>query len=161
MSNLLLMGIGGSGGGAAAGLAAGYYYQTGLSSPPPNPASGNGWVSTTKFDDVGVGDQTTYESGDGQGQIMVLLVLGASASRSGYTAQIWQEAPATYVAYYWTGAAWAAWGSPVVGGNLGHQWSAVTETLGAQSSQYFCFVFDDVASLDPPDAVRVGDWRVS
>jgi hypothetical protein len=161
MSNLLLTGCGGGAGGAASELAAGYYFIKSGATPPPNPTPANWPTSTTKFDDVGAGDQTTYETGGDDGTISCLLVLSSAASRSGYTAEIWFEAPAAYAAYYWDGAAWQAWGSPVASGGLGHSWHSQSETLGAQSSKYFCFVFDDVASLDPPDAVRVGDWRVS
>ena len=149
----------GGGGGAAALL--GYYVLKSAAFPPPNPTPANWPTSTTKFDDVGVGDRTTYEEGNGGGQISVLLALAAPAVRSGYTAEIFYEAPSAYSAYYWTGAAWAVWGASAAPGNLGHQWSSLVEALGAQNSQYFAFVFDDTAAMDPPDAVRVGDWRVA
>jgi hypothetical protein len=150
----------GSAGGGGASLL-GYYHLKSAATPPPDPTPANYPAATSKFDDVGVGDETTYESGNGGGEITVMLALAAPAVRSGYTAKIWYEAPNVYVAYYWDGAAWVVWGAAAAAGNFGHQWTAVNEALGAQNAQYFAFVFDDVGTMDPPDGVRVGDWRVS
>ena len=83
-------------------LAAGDYYTAGENANGPYVA--RGWIATTKFNDVGAGDTTTYE--DGVTQISHLKVF-VSTSIATWAQTFFYNTAAASSYYYWTGSAWS------------------------------------------------------
>jgi hypothetical protein len=149
MSNLLLTGCGGGAGGTASLLDDAYYWKATASPTPPDPLTTAGWTLTTQVDDVGVNDQTTFESG-GAGEYLHILYYRTTAKTfQSWTAAVNSSDAPTVTLVYWDGAAYQSWDTPLVA--LG--WQNISGNPADQSSKAIVLtILDAVASA-------VGDFR--
>jgi hypothetical protein len=129
-----------------------YYYFDSTNPNPPAPITSNGWVATTKMNDVGANDQTTYEmAGEGKYLHVILFRTPAKTFQS-WTATIYAGDTPTVTIKYWDGSFWQAYDTPVVAGTPG--WQNILGNPTDQSSKAVCItVLDSVES-------RVGDYRL-
>jgi len=157
--------IGGSSAAAAStSLSAGYYLRKGTGAPDyPDPTVANFSTSTTKFNDVGVNDHTTYEEQavtavvSEQAWVQALYVGSASASISTYTASLYYGASATITCKYWTGSAWGDF-TGFWPGHIGFTWEDGSQDPADRTTQYLLLTVDQVSDGNA-GAVRIGDFR--
>jgi len=166
MSIWPLLGVPGEGGGSdggAAPMADGSYFVVQADATPPDPTD-PAWTATTKFNDVGVGDETTYEgTSDASAPtdyIFGMWYVSASQLWSTYTAKVGFTENGSISVLYWTGAAWDVWDSPLItphGGSL--TWLALNRNPTDQTSIAVCIGVLDGGVTSLEFIARIGDFR--
>lgn len=155
--SLLTLGV--SGGGSI--LAPGYYWASIYQAPIPT-------TPTTKFDDVAVGDQTTYEQvTGGVSAIIGMTGMKVTASVTGYTsleARIYVTDTLTYVLDRWNGSSWVAdlvlFDAPPILGP-GGQWCSLSAVLDGTKTTTRVRLSIQTQGAGIASDVRIGDYRIS
>ena len=125
----------------------------------------NPTTSTTKFNDVGVGDQTTYEQvTGGVGAVIGISAVrnyASSASYTTFTAKLFITDLLTFTLHSWDGSAWVlvtTSGAQPSGGN-GAEWVTLTQTFTATTTRLRLSVQTQGSGINSD--VRIGDLRIS
>lgn len=140
----------------------GWYYRTTDNDQLATDAVAANWTPTTKLNDVGAGDETTYESGNVSGYLKALLVLDAATAYTAWAGKVFTETPGLVVYYSVNGTDWTIWFNTALPSNLSHLWTATSDTSGDSGAQvYFQFCWHDIVVNDAPEDLRVGDIRLS
>ena len=165
MSSILLTGAGNSAPGPS--LAAGYYFRKGATAPDyPEPTAANYTTTTSKFNDVGLNDHTTYEEQAStavaleQAYIQALYVGASVATLASYTAALYYGNGSTISAKYWTGSAWADWTGAGWPPHLGDAWENGSGNPTDRSTQYILLTLDRISD-GTGGFIRIGDFRIS
>lgn len=152
---------------AIGSLTSGYRVRQGTGAPDyPDPTLANFPTSTTKFDDVGLNDHTTYEEQAStavaleQAFIQALYVGASAATLASYTASLYYGNGSTVSAKYWTGSAWADWTGAGWNPHLGDQWENGSGNPTDRSTQYILFTLDRISD-GTGGFLRIGDFRVT
>lgn len=128
---------------------------------PVNALAAN-WSATTKMNDVGAGDETTYEESAVTAILKVLLVFSSAVTAQSYTSRIYTESGSLLVYYSANGTSWTAWSNPSAPSGPGHVWVDVNDNPADQAGVvYLQLIVQDTSVSDPPAVIRVGDWRVT
>jgi hypothetical protein len=154
---------GSSGGGGSPPMADGYYYVIQASATPPDPTD-PAWTATTKFDDVGVNDQTTYEgvtdASPPTDTVFAMKYVSAGQLWQSYTAELGFTEAGSVSVLYWTGVAWDTWDSPLTvphGGALA--WLRLNRNPGDQTGVAVCIGLLDGGATSLEFIARIGDFR--
>lgn len=124
MNHLPFMKVPLGGGGSSGGSSRedGYYYVVQASSTPPAPTDPS-WTATTKLDDVGVDDHTTYEEATSvtppTDWVYGMKYVGAGQTWASYTASIGYTEAGELLVAYWSGTEWLPWDAPNITPGLG------------------------------------------
>lgn len=125
-------------------------------------------TSTAKFNDVGVGDQTTFEQvTGGVGALIGITVVRNFASTAGYTsltAKLFVTDTITYTFERWNGTTWV---NDILSGGIdpvpgaGGNWITLTKTLNPASTTNRVRLSVQTQGSGIASDVRIGDFRVS
>lgn len=148
-------------------LSAGYYFRKGATAPDyPDPTTTNFPTSTSKFNDVGLNDHTTYEEQAStdvvleQAFIQALYVGANESTLASYTAALYYGNGSTISAKYWTGSAWADWTGAGWNPHLGDAWENGSGNPTDRSTQYILLTLDRISD-GTGGSLRIGDFRIS
>jgi hypothetical protein len=143
-------------------LAAGFFYRVDDATVDPVDALAENWTLTTKIDDVGAGDETTYEESLVTGIVKILRVFSSLVTAQSYTSRVFVESGSVLVYYSANGTSWTAWSNPSAPSGPGHAWFDVNDDPADQAGVlYLQYIIQDSSVSDPPARARVGDWRIT
>lgn len=148
--------------GVGGGPAPGYYWASGYQATTITTA-------TTKFNDVGAGDQTTYEEVTGGVGVLIgisaLVVVAAPTAYTNITFKAWCTDSINFEVARWTGSAWAIdWyngvgATPALAG--GGEWVSVSRNvLNTFSTSQIRVTFNTQGS-GIASVARIGDIRLT
>lgn len=157
--SILLTGVGKK----ATAQADGYYCVIQADATPPSPTD-PAWTATTKFDDVGVNDETTYEgttdAAPPTDTVFAMKYVAAGQLWSTYTAAVGFTEAGSVSVLYWTGVAWDTWDSPLItphGGAL--TWLQLNRNPTDQTGIAVCIGVLDGGVTSLEFIARIGDFR--
>lgn len=136
----------------------------GLPSAPIDAYDDEGWTLTTRWLDVGAGDETTWEgsSGGNNRYVRGVRVLGATIVALSWIIKVFAEQAGVTV---WTspdGLVWTSWGLPSLPSGFSHAWASIfDDPADRPGTLYVQFLATDISSVDLPADCRVGDFRVA
>lgn len=131
-------------------------------SMPPAPGHPS-WTSSTKFNDVGVNDHTTYEevianAVNPSNRFLVLHDAGSAVSAVSSTVSVYITGDLTVLGWDWNGSSWVSTG---IGISLPGVvfWSDLSPSRNGGSFRYR--VIDIDVEVGSPGFYRIGDWRIN
>lgn len=151
---------------AVGSLTAGYRVRKGTGAPDyPDPTQTNFPTSTTKFNDVGANDHTTYEEQIStdvnlEQAFIQALYVGSLATLASYTASLYYGNGSTISAKYWTGSAWSDWTGVTWAAHLGDGWEDGSKNPTDRSTQYILLTLDRISD-GTGGFLRIGDFRIT
>lgn len=140
-------------------LAPGYYVIRDAEDADPVNIDG-AWLTTTKFDDVGLNDQTTYEESESgvTDYVKGLLVYGGLTEITTWTAAVFGN-NVTQTLYYSTdGTTWTQWDTLDTAGTGMATWKNVSANPGLDVLE---ILYVQIVHVTAAAVGRIGDWRVS
>lgn len=164
--SITLTGVGNTEGGAA--LAPGYRWRSGAGAADfPNPTGSNFPLITTKLDDVGLNDHTTYEEILRPAELEVnfiqfLYIHTEVATLASATGSLFFGAGVTLYEHYWDGAAWQT----LTGGiawppQFSSAWVDHTRNFTDRSTQFLLLTLECTGDGADMDSTKGGDWRIT
>lgn len=150
--------------GGAASLSPGYYVIRNEANSTLRNIDNPSWTSTTKFNDVGVNDHTTYEEyslGDNHNYVKALYVYASNVTIDSSTWSVFAESTSVVIYYSTDGTNWTLWAMPVAPANFSKIWSDGNANPTNQTARYVQLILDDGATSDPIPRSAIGDWRIT